>query len=85
MQERVIGIVRDDGTTVAFPVVLVRSTIASGDPVELDGVTIVEDGGGFLGEDDGAAVATHEAFWFAWSQFHPDTLLWPNDTGGQGT
>ena len=21
--------------------------------------------------------AAHEAFWFAWSQFRPDTLLWP--------
>ena len=25
---------------------------------------------------------SHEAFWFAWSQFHPGTLLWQRDTAG---
>ena len=26
--------------------------------------------------DDGADLGSHEAFWFAWSQFHPGTALW---------
>jgi hypothetical protein len=25
---------------------------------------------------DGEPLAAHQAFWFAWSQFHPDTELW---------
>ena len=28
------------------------------------------------GEGDGTAVAAHQAFWFAWSQFMPGTLVW---------
>jgi len=26
---------------------------------------------------DGSALGSHQAFWFAWSQFHPQTALWP--------
>ena len=29
--------------------------------------------------DDGSDAGGHQAFWFAWSQFRPDTLLWPSD------
>jgi hypothetical protein len=25
---------------------------------------------------NGRDIGSHQAFWFAWSQFHPDTLLW---------
>ena len=25
---------------------------------------------------DGEPLAAHQAFWFAWSQFHPETDLW---------
>jgi hypothetical protein len=37
------------------------------------------DEGGFVAESDGAEPPNREAFWFAWSQFHPDTLPSPND------
>lgn len=44
-------------------------------PVELDG-----DGLRVLaGADD---VASHQSFWFAWSQFHPDTVLWSAEVSG---
>ncbi|MDG1801338.1 MAG: DUF3179 domain-containing (seleno)protein [Paracoccaceae bacterium] len=35
------------------------------------------DAGGIraIGED-GQDVGSHQAFWFAWSQFHPDAVLW---------
>ena len=26
---------------------------------------------------DGTDLGSHQAFWFAWSQFHPKTALWP--------
>jgi len=43
----------------------------------LNGVTLKTDGGGLRAwSPDGAEIASHEAFWFAWSQFHPETALW---------
>lgn len=76
VQESVIGVVLDDGTTIAFPTERVRSVMLDGDDVELDGVRIERDGGGFAATFDGTPIAAHEAFWFAWSQFHPDTKVW---------
>jgi hypothetical protein len=35
------------------------------------------DGSGLVAEDQGGvAIVSHQAFWFAWSQFHPGTLVW---------
>ena len=79
MQDAVLGVLLDDGTPVAFPAELVRSTMLDGDRVTFEDIEIERDGGGFVAVIDGDEIATHEAFWFAWSQFHPDTLLWPND------
>ena len=57
--------------------------VEAGQPLEiaevrLEGVALVEDGDGLRAVDaaTGDDIAAHEAFWFAWSQFHPDTLLW---------
>ncbi|MDJ0770930.1 MAG: DUF3179 domain-containing (seleno)protein [Ilumatobacter sp.] len=79
VQDPVLGVVLDDGTPVAFDVAEARVALAAGQPVELNGVGLGRDGGGFVALVDGSEVAAHEAFWFAWSQFHPDTLLWPDD------
>jgi hypothetical protein len=76
VQEAVVGVVLDDGTTIAFPTQQVRSAMLDGDEVEFDGVRLRRDGGGFIALVDDEEVAAHEAFWFAWSQFHPDTQLW---------
>jgi len=75
----VVGVLLDDGTTIAFDVESARSVLADGDEVELGRVSLHPEGGGFTVESDGVELPSHEAFWFAWSQFHPDTLLWPND------
>jgi hypothetical protein len=53
-----------------------RAAITDGETVSLAGVTVVADGGGLRARFDGSPVASHQAFWFAWSQFHPSTLLW---------
>jgi len=38
---------------------------------------VVPDASGIRAQrEDGSEVVGHEAFWFAWSQFNPDTLLW---------
>ena len=76
-QAPVIGVITTDGEAIAFPVALVDSALAEGGEVTLGEITIQANGGGFVAADaDGNEIATHQAFWFAWSQFHPDTLLW---------
>jgi len=84
VQEPVIGVTLDgtsDGAAVAFPVVTATAALAADTPVtfDLDGtqVQLSEDGGGFRAATaDGTELAVHEAFWFAWSQFHPSTEVW---------
>jgi len=41
-------------------------------------VTLGFDGGSVTASWDeaGTTLSTQESFWFAWSQFHPGTLLW---------
>ena len=78
VQEFVVGVLLDDGTALAFPSEEAAAAFNAGDPVELDGVELRESGDGLIAFDiaSGEAVTAHEAFWFAWSQFHPDTQLW---------
>ena len=77
VQAQVLGVIAPDGTPVAFPVEPARSAIAEGEPVAMQGVELVADGGGLRARVPGGVdLAAHQAFWFAWSQFHPDTLLW---------
>lgn len=82
-REAVVGVVRDDGTTVAFPAVAAEASLAAGEAAEMAGVALHLDGGGLRASVDGQAVPAHEAFWFAWSQFHPDTLLWEPEMSRQ--
>ena len=78
VQELVVGVITDDGTSVAFPAAAARAALAAGDPVEAAGVELVDDGGGLRAVDaaTGDPISSHESFWFAWSQFHPTTELW---------
>lgn len=73
--EQVLGVVATDGTPVAFPVADAIAALRSGRPVRLRGVRVELDAGG-LRAMGGAGVVGHEAFWFAWSQFHPGTVVW---------
>jgi Protein of unknown function (DUF3179) len=76
-QEKVLGVFAEDGAAVAFPVVQARAELQAGRPVRLLGIELIADGSGVRAtDDDRAPVVGHEAFWFAWSQFHPDTLVW---------
>ena len=65
-----------DGTPVAFPVGAARLALEAGEEVALAGVALHIDAGGLRAVIDGAESPAHEAFWFAWSQFQPGTLLW---------
>ena len=40
------------------------------------GVSVELDGRGVRASFEGEPIASHQAFWFAWSQFNPDTELW---------
>lgn len=78
VQELVVGVLLDDGTALAFPSEAASTALLAGGEVELSGVRLEESGDGLVAidVDAGEPVAAHEAFWFAWSQFHPDTGLW---------
>ncbi len=77
VHDQVFGVVLDDGTPVAFPVDTAAAALRAGQDVELAGVTLRLDGGGVRAVDPaGDEIEGHQAFWFAWSQFMPDTLLW---------
>ncbi len=77
VQKDVLGVITSDGTAIAFPVDEVTRALEAGELVEAAGVRVITDGGGIGAETlDGEPIATHQAFWFAWSQFHPDTEVW---------
>ncbi len=76
-QTEVIGVTTGDGRHLAFPAAEARDALALGSSVELDGVTLELAGSGLRAVDgDGGQLLAHQAYWFAWSQFHPDTVVW---------
>ncbi len=82
VQEPVLGVLSADGTPIAFPVEAARSALLDGNDVGFEDVSIKLSGGGIraVGADD-VELGSHQAFWFAWSQFHPETELWTQDAG----
>ncbi len=76
VQDQIVGVLLEDGTAIAFPAAAARAAVKEA-PVEFSGVRLIEDSGGIRVElDDGTEVVSHQSFWFAWSQFYPETLLW---------
>ncbi|MGA9597958.1 MAG: DUF3179 domain-containing (seleno)protein [Acidimicrobiia bacterium] len=77
VQQQVLGVTAPDGTPIAFPVAAALTRLDNGDPVVLDDVELRLDAGGLRAYDrSGNELASHQAFWFAWSQFEPGTKLW---------
>ena len=77
----VLGVETPRGAAVAFPVEEATAALESGAEVQETGVRLELEDGGLVARagDGGAELPAHEAFWFAWSQFRPDTALWePN-------
>ncbi|MEM9035597.1 MAG: DUF3179 domain-containing (seleno)protein [Actinomycetota bacterium] len=78
IQEDVLGIVRQDGRPLAVHVDTAAASLERGEDVVIDGISIVLAGDGLQALDEaGEELTTHQAFWFAWSQFHPLTEIWP--------
>ncbi|MEL6609530.1 MAG: DUF3179 domain-containing (seleno)protein [Pseudomonadota bacterium] len=77
VHEDVIGVVTASGTPVAFQRSAAVAALLSGAEIRIENVRLELDAGGVKAVDvSGADVGSHQAFWFAWSQFHPDTQLW---------
>ena len=74
----VLGVETPRGASVAFPVEDATEALEAGEVVRDAGVQLMLEDGGLVarGVDGGPELPAHEAFWFAWSQFRPDTDLW---------
>lgn len=82
VQEQVVGVIAPDGTPLAFPAVAARAALQAGKAVQLAGVRLELDGDGLRAVlDTGEDVVSHQAFWFAWSQFHMGTAVWMEAAG----
>ncbi|MEM1302963.1 MAG: DUF3179 domain-containing (seleno)protein [Pseudomonadota bacterium] len=77
VHEDVIGVITASGTPVAFQRSKAIAALSQGADIRVENVRLKLDAGGVRAVDtDGSDLGSHEAFWFAWSQFHPGTELW---------
>jgi len=76
IQEDVIGVLTANGTPIAFPRGAALIALRSGAEIGFENVRLELDAGGIRAVDqNGTDLGSHEAFWFAWSQFHPRQVL----------
>ena len=77
VHEDVVGVITDAGTAIAFPRVAAFLVLQEGQEVRFNNISLVLDAGGIKAIDERRKnVTSHQAFWFAWSQFYPQTALW---------
>lgn len=78
VHEDIIGVLTATGRPIAFQRSKAVATLASGGQIAFENVRLKLDAGGVKAVDvNGQDLGSHQAFWFAWSQFHPRTALWP--------
>ena len=78
VHEDVIGAITASGQPVAFQRSTALVALTKGEEIVFENVRLELDAGGIRAVDvDGSDIGSHQAFWFAWSQFHPQTALWP--------
>lgn len=78
VHEDIIGVVTASGRAVAFQRSKAFIALKRGATISVEDIHLKLDAGGIKAvAADGSDVGSHQAFWFAWSQFHPDTVLWP--------
>ena len=78
VHEDIIGVVTASGQPVAFQRSAAFVALSRGDEIAIENVRLKLEAGGIRAVDvDGSDLGSHQAFWFAWSQFHPETVLWP--------
>ena len=72
-----IGVITASGKPVAFPRVTAFVALSRGDEIAVENVRLELTAGGIKAVDEkGSDLGSHQAFWFAWSQFHPKTEIW---------
>lgn len=77
VHEDIIGVVTASGQPVAFQRSTAFVALKQGVEIAFENVRLELDAGGIKAVDeDGSDLGSHQAFWFAWSQFHPETALW---------
>ncbi|MEP1614149.1 MAG: DUF3179 domain-containing (seleno)protein [Roseobacter sp.] len=77
VHEDVIGVFSEAGRPIAFQRTAAMIALQAGGEVAYDGVHLTLEAGGIRAVDEnGSGLVSHQAFWFAWSQFHDDTSLW---------
>ena len=77
VHEDVIGVITASGKPVAFQRTAAILALQKGEEIAYENVRLQLDAGGVRARDaDGSDLGSHEAFWFAWSQFYPGTDLW---------
>ncbi len=78
VHEDVIGVTTASGRPIAFQRTKAIAALQSGAEVGFENVRLQMRAGGVAAVGkDGADLGSHQAFWFAWSQFYPTTALWP--------
>ena len=78
VHEDIIGVITASGKPVAFQRSKAFAALKKGEKITFENVHLKLDAGGIKAVDaTGADLGSHQAFWFAWSQFHPGTALWP--------
>ncbi len=80
VHEDIIGATTASGKAVAFQRSKAFVVLQSGREIIFENIKLQLDAGGIRTVGvDGSAVASHQAFWFAWSQFHPGTAVWSGE------
>ena len=78
IHEDIIGVITASGKPVAFQRSKAFVALKNGNKIVFENVHLKLDAGGIRAVDaDGSDLGSHQAFWFAWSQFHSQTALWP--------
>lgn len=76
VHEVVLGVTAPNGQALAFPRAAVQLALKAGETVRLGGVNVRAAGDGLQAFVNKTETPSHEAFWFAWSQFKAGTWVW---------
>ena len=77
VHEDILGAITASGKPIAFQVSAAIQALQRGETIQYENIKLTLDAGGLRAIDaDGKDLGSHQAFWFAWSQFYPETALW---------
>ncbi|WP_350335032.1 DUF3179 domain-containing (seleno)protein [Coralliovum pocilloporae] len=78
VHEDIIGVITASGKPIAFQRSKALVALKNGESISYENIRLQLAAGGIKAVgSDGSDLGSHQAFWFAWSQFHPKTALWP--------